>query len=95
MNGKVCDKNQKDSYIRRLCHNISGDRFNWRRYCTPQSYFGTVICVMPLHCSYGQIGYTVSFPYRRDMPEVEFDWELNRLTLDDMDWRKYFEMPAE
>ena len=29
------------------------------------------------------------------MPEVEFDWEFNRLTLDDMDWRKYFETPAE
>lgn len=29
------------------------------------------------------------------MPEVEYDWELHRLTLDEMDWRKYFEVPAE
>ena len=29
------------------------------------------------------------------MPEVEFDWELNSLTLDETDWREYLEAPAE
>ena len=29
------------------------------------------------------------------MPEVEFDWERNRLTLDEMDWRMYLEIPSE
>lgn len=49
--------------LKRLCGNIAAGRFNWRKYCTPQSYFGWEICVTPLHCSYGQIGYTVHFPY--------------------------------
>ncbi|KAA5215693.1 hypothetical protein [Bacteroides finegoldii] len=47
--------------LKRLCGNIAAGRFNWRKYCTPQSYFGWEICVTPLHCSYGQIGYTVHF----------------------------------
>lgn len=95
MNKTNCTQNQKDNYVRRLCRNILNDRFNWHRYCTPQTYFGIEICVTPLFCSYGQIGYTVDFPYRSDMPDVEYDWELHRLTLDEMDWRKYFEVPAE
>lgn len=49
--------------LKMLCCNIVAGRFNWRKYCTPKSYFGQEICVMPLHCSYGQIGYTVYFPY--------------------------------
>lgn len=49
--------------LKRLGGNIAAGRFNWRKYCTPQSYFGWEICVTPLHCSYGQIGYTVHFPY--------------------------------
>lgn len=95
MDKKFNSENQRDSYVRRLCRNILRDHFNWRRYCTPQTYFGIEICVTPLFCSYGQIGYTVNFPYRHDMPEVEFDWERNRLTLDEMHWRRYFETPAE
>ena len=57
--------------LKRLCGNIAAGRFNWRKYCRPQSYFGWEICVTPLHCSYGQIGYTVHFPYT-NMPEVEY-----------------------
>jgi hypothetical protein len=43
---------------------------------------------MPLHCSYGQIGYTVYFPYS-NMPEVEYDWEMNQLTIDHENWESY------
>ena len=63
---------------------------NWRRYCTPQTYFGQEICVTPLHCSYGQIGYTVHFPYS-NMPEVEYDWEMGKLTIDEENWKEYFQ----
>lgn len=70
------------SYYRRLCRNILADRFNWRKYCTPSLYFGREICVTPLHCSYGQIGYTINFPYT-NAPEVEYDWEMNKLTIGD------------
>ena len=47
-------------------------------------------CVTPLLCSYGQIGYAVHFPYS-DMPEVEYDWELNSLTIDGEEWRIYLQ----
>ena len=45
--------------LKLLCCNIVAGRFDWKKYCTPQSYCGQEICVVPLHCSYGQIGYTV------------------------------------
>ena len=64
--------------LARLCGNVTAGRFDWRKYCTPQTYFGREVCVTPLLCSYGQIGYAVHFPYS-DMPEVEYDWELNTL----------------
>lgn len=76
--------------LKRLCGNIAAGRFEWRKYCTPQPYFGREICVTPLHCSYGQIGYTVHFPYS-DMPEVEYDWELKKLTIDGEQWKSYLQ----
>ena len=44
--------------LKLLCCNIAAGRFDWKKYCTPQPYCGQEICVIPLHCSYGQIGYT-------------------------------------
>ena len=80
---KTCRKDfqgrKSTAVLKLLCRNIAAGRFNWRRYCTPQTYFGQEICVTPLHCSYGQIGYTVHFPYS-NMPEVEYDWEMGKLT---------------
>ena len=40
--------------LKLLCCNIVAGRFDWKKYCTPQSYCGQEICVVPLHCSYGQ-----------------------------------------
>lgn len=80
-----------DTILKRLCGNIAADRFDWRKYCTPQPYFGREICVTPLHCSYGQIGYTVHFPYSPDMPAVEFDWEMDELTIDGEKWKSYLQ----
>ena len=49
-----------------------------------------VLCVTPLHVSYGQIGYTIHFPYSRDpMPELAYDWEMDDLTIDEKDWQKW------
>lgn len=83
-----------DKYLWRLCKNIIAGRFNWRRYCSQQSYYGREICVTPLFCSYGQIGYTVYFPYS-GMPDVEYDWDMRELTIDEMDYRKYFEQEQD
>lgn len=76
--------------LKLLCANITAGRFNWRKYCTPQPYCGREICVTPLHCSYGQIGYTVHFPYT-DMPQVEYDWEMNKLTIGKENWESYLQ----
>ena len=90
---KTCRKDfqgrKSTAVLKLLCRNIAAVRFNWRRYCTPQTYFGQEICVTPLHCSYGQIGYTVHFPYS-NMPEVEYDWEMGKLTIDEENWKEYF-----
>ena len=75
--------------LKLLCCNIAAGRFDWRKYCTPQPYYGHEICVIPLHSSYGQIGYTVYFPYS-NMPEVEYDWEMGRLTVDEENWQEYY-----
>ena len=72
--------------LKRLCRNIIAGRFNWLKYSTPQSYFGWEICVTPLHCSYGQIGYSVHFPYT-NMPKVEYDWEMGKLTINGEKWK--------
>ena len=77
--------------LKLLCCNIAAGRFDWKKYCTPQPYCGQEICVIPLHCSYGQIGYTVYFPYS-DMPEVEYDWEMNKLTIDKEIWENYLQI---
>lgn len=76
--------------LKMLCCNIAAGRFDWKKYCTPQPYFGREICVTPLHCSYGQIGYTVHFPYS-DMPQVEYDWEFGKLTIDGENWKSYLQ----
>lgn len=79
-----------EQYLHRLCQNILRERFNWRKYLSTQSYFGRDLCVTPLHASYGQIGYTIHFPYSRDpMPEIAYDWEMNDLTIDEEDWQKW------
>ena len=31
--------------LARLCGNVTAGRFDWRKYCTPQTYFGREVCV--------------------------------------------------
>ena len=76
--------------LKLLCCNIAAGRFDWQKYCTTQPYFGHEICDMPLHCSYGQIGYTVYFPCS-DIPEVEYDWETDKLTIGHENWESYLQ----
>lgn len=46
--------------------------------------------MQPLFCSYGQIGYSVYFPYAvRPMPDLEYDWESGRLLIDEVGWKEY------
>lgn len=44
---KTCRKDfqgrKSTTVLKLLCRNIAAGRFNWRRYCTPQTYFGQEI----------------------------------------------------
>ena len=46
------------------------------------------VVIPHLLCSYGQIGYTVHFPYT-NMPKVEYDWEMGKLTINGEKWKSY------
>ena len=68
-----------------ICRRIKHKRFNWRRFLTPNTFFGIVIGVKPLYCSYGQIGYIIYFPYS-SLPNIEYDWEMNKITINNEDY---------
>lgn len=77
-------------YINQLCQNIINERFNWHKYLQPKKYFGKNICIVPLHASYGLIGYTIYFPYSKEpIPNIEYDWEMNCLNIEGIDWKKW------
>ena len=79
-----------NKYIRRLCKNILAGKFNWRKYSCGKNYYGKYICTQPLFSSYSQIGFSVNFPYSPSpMPNVEYDWEMRKLSLDEEDWRAW------
>ena len=50
---KTCRKDfqgrKSTAVLKLLCRNIATGRFNWRRYCTPQTYFGQEIALH--HCT--------------------------------------------
>ena len=77
-------------YLHRLCVNIRNGNFSWQRYKGGGRYYGREIAVSPLFCSYGEIGYSVYFPYQSSMPKIQYDWEMKELSVDDMDWKEYF-----
>ncbi len=86
MTNLKCDP--KMVYLHRLCMNIKNGNFSWQRYKGGGRYYGKDIAIMPLFCSYGQIGYSVYFPYL-SMPEVTYDLEMRELTIEGTDWKEY------
>lgn len=70
---------------KRICRRIKNKRFNWERFLTPKEFFGVIIGVQPLYCSYGQIGYIIYFPYS-SVPNIEYDWEMNKITINNEEY---------
>lgn len=64
--------------IERLSRAIKGDRFNYENYLGGGTWHGHHLQTMPLHCSYGQIGFSVTIDYH---DEISYDWELNELCI--------------
>lgn len=56
---------------------IKRGSFAFERYLVPRTYYGVEISVMPLHCSYGQIGWVVMCE-GKDI--ITYDYEMNKLT---------------
>ncbi len=79
-----------EKYLIRLCKAILKDRFNEENYRQRRSWYGKEIMTEPLFCSYGKIGFSVHV-YDRDRHfcTVEWDGDLNKLTIDDEPWKDY------
>ena len=70
--------------MKRLIKNIVNGSFAWEKYCKRAKYYGYYISVLPLHCSYGMIGYTVSIDITTNVQgKIEYDWEKGEIRLFD------------
>lgn len=72
--------------LKRLANAILENRFNESKYSTRKEYYGVEICTMPMFCSYGQIGYSVSV-YSDDEYKLQYDWELKVLTINNKSYK--------
>lgn len=74
----------KKDIVIRIADTIESGKFNWKRYTSQKPYYGYEIMTEPLHCSYGQIGYTVSiYENGRHIHTLTYDWEMERFSVDD------------
>jgi hypothetical protein len=80
-----------EKYLKRLCDNIVAGSFNYENYLSPRSYYGVDIDTMPLHCSYGQMGFVVytHFPYSILQCKIEYDWEKKEVTINEEPYRQF------
>lgn len=82
--------NTKDrKFIERLCRSILAGTFAYKKYLQRgKTWYGRETWATMLHCSYGTIGYTVSFPYDY-LPSIEYDWETDKITIQETDFEDY------
>ncbi len=78
---------KQDKYLARLCKNILAGKFNDENYRSRKSYYGYEIQTMPVFASYGTIGFSVQVFHCN--VEVQYDWEMKELTIDDMNWKEW------
>ena len=65
-------------YNKRLARNIERGLFSFQ--LNDRMYYGYMINVMPLFCSYGQIGYVITTPFG----QLKYDYELNKIDISDV-----------
>lgn len=64
----------------KLIKAISGNRFNWRNYQSPNKYWGKInVQTQPLFSSYGLIGFTI---WGNNILNITHDWELERTMVE-------------
>lgn len=76
-----------NKYLTRICKAILADRFNNENYRSKKTWNGRYIQTMPLFCSYGTIGFTATIFDYNEQIEVEYDWEMEKLTIDGRPWK--------
>ena len=79
-------------YLKRLCKNILAGKFDERKFRNRKSYYGTEIQTMPLHCSYGLIGFS-AIVYAEEQYDVQWDWELKELLINEKPYRDLARKP--
>ena len=77
-----------EKYLKRLCKAILARRFNDENYRQRKSWYGHDIITEPLFSSYGTIGFT-AIVYAIPAYNIQFDWEMKELTIDDEPWKDY------
>lgn len=65
-----------------ICKNIINGKFDDKKYRQTKSYHGREISTMPLFCSYGIIGFTITVNEGGRQSEIEYDRDMNQLTID-------------
>lgn len=77
-----------EKYLKRLCRAILARRFNDENYRQRKSWYGHDIITEPLFSSYGTIGFT-AIVYATPAYNIQFDWEMKELTIDDVPWKDF------
>ena len=80
-----------EKYLKRLCKAILAGRFNYENYLNKGYWNGVEIQTMPLFCSYGIIGFTATICAETKY-EIEYDWEMKELTIDDEPWKEFINL---
>lgn len=82
-----------DKYLKRLCNAIIAGRFNDENYRQKRRWNGKDIMTEPLFSSYGRIGFTVAvYEYYDHFCTIQYDAELNQLSIDDTPWKDYINL---
>lgn len=84
------DKN--DKFINRLCKRIMRGKFAWEKYQGyGKLYYDKLLVTERIVCSYGECGYSVHFPKDAFLPDIQYDYELRDLSVDDMDYKVWLD----
>lgn len=87
LNNKIIITMEETKYLKMLCKKILADKFAEERYRSGDFYYGRYIETSPVFCSYGRIGYEVTIEHNL---AVKYDWELEKLYIDDLPYKEYF-----
>lgn len=69
---------KEDKLLLRIYKAVLNDKINFEKVMMKKSYYGSMCNILPLFCSYGQIGYVVSTQHGK----VICDLDLNKIKIE-------------